>query len=99
MVKLALYVPLEAKPGKEEDVAAFLRAALPLVNEETGTIAWFAVRLGKSSFAIFDAFADESGRDAHLTGKVAAALMARADELFATPPQIDKLDVLASKLP
>lgn len=99
MVKLALYVPLEAKPGKEEDVAAFLRAALPLVNEETGTIAWFAVRLGKSSFAIFDAFADESGRDAHLTGKVAAALMARADELFATPPQIDKLDVLASRLP
>jgi quinol monooxygenase YgiN len=99
MVKLALYVPLEAKPGKEEDVAAFLRAALPLVNEETGTIAWFAVRLGKSSFAIFDAFADESGRDAHLTGKVAAALMARADELFATPPQINKLDVLASKLP
>ncbi|HMF68540.1 MAG TPA: antibiotic biosynthesis monooxygenase [Phyllobacterium sp.] len=99
MVKLALYVPLEAKPGKEEDVAAFLRAALPLVNEETGTIAWFAVRLGKSSFAIFDAFADESGRDAHLTGKVAAALMARADELFASPPQINKLDVLASKLP
>jgi quinol monooxygenase YgiN len=99
MVKLALYVPLEAKPGKEEDVAAFLRAALPLVNEETGTIAWFAVRLGKSSFAIFDAFADESGRDTHLTGKVAAALMARADELFATPPQINKLDVLASKLP
>ena len=99
MVKLALYVPLEAKPGKEEDVAAFLRAALPLVNEETGTIAWFAVRLGKSSFAIFDAFADESGRDAHLTGKVAAALMARADELFATPPQINKLDVLASRLP
>jgi quinol monooxygenase YgiN len=99
MVKLALYVPLEAKPGKEEDVAAFLRAALPLVNEESGTAAWFAVRLGKSSFAIFDAFADESGRDAHLTGKVAAALMARADELFATPPQIDKLDVLASKLP
>jgi quinol monooxygenase YgiN len=99
MVKLALYVPLEAKPGKEEDVAAFLRSALPLVNEESGTVAWFAVRLGKSSFAIFDAFADESGRDAHLTGKVAAALMARADELFATPPQIDKLDVLASKLP
>ena len=99
MVKLALYVPLEAKPGKEEDVAAFLRSALPLVNEETGTIAWFAVRLGKSSFAIFDAFADESGRDAHLTGKVAAALMARADELFASPPQINKLDVLASKLP
>ena len=77
----------------------FLRSALPLVNEEPGTIAWFAVRLGKSSFAIFDAFADEDGRDAHLSGKVAAALMARADELFASPPQINKLDVLASKLP
>ncbi len=99
MVKLALYVPLEAKPGKEEDVSAFLRSALPLVNEESGTIAWFAVRLGKSSFAIFDAFADENGRDAHLSGKVAAALMARADELFVSAPQINKVDVLASKLP
>lgn len=99
MVKLALYVPLEAKPGKEEEVAAFLRAGLPLVNDEPGTIAWFGVRLGKSSFAIFDAFPDEEARGAHLSGKVAAALMARADELFASPPQINKLDVLASKLP
>ncbi|MEK1891583.1 MAG: antibiotic biosynthesis monooxygenase [Phyllobacterium sp.] len=99
MAKLALYVPLEAKPGKEEEVAAFLKSALPLVNEEAGTVAWFGIRLGKSSFAIFDAFPDEGARDAHLTGKVAAALMARADELFATPPQINKLEVLAAKLP
>jgi len=99
MTKFALYVPLEAKAGKEEDVAAFLQSALPLVNEESGTIAWFAMRLGKSSFAIFDAFADEGGRNAHLSGKVAAALMARADELFASPPQINKADVLATKLP
>jgi quinol monooxygenase YgiN len=69
------------------------------VNEEPGTVAWFGVRLGKSSFAIFDAFPDENARGAHLSGKVAAALMARADELFATPPQINKLDVLAAKLP
>ncbi len=99
MVKLALYVPLEAKPGKEEEVAAFLKSALPLVNDEPGTIAWFAIRTGKSNFAIFDAFADEEGRGAHLSGKVAAALMGRADELFATAPQIHKLDVLAAKLP
>lgn len=99
MVKFALYVPLEAKPGKEEDVAAFLKAGLPLVIDEPGTIAWFGVRLGKTSFAIFDAFPDEGARDAHLSGKVAAALMARADELFAEPPQIKRLDVLAAKLP
>jgi quinol monooxygenase YgiN len=99
MVKFALYVPLEARPGKEEEVAAFLRAGLPLVNEEPGTVAWFGVRFGRTSFAIFDAFPDEDARDAHLSGKVAAALMARADELFAAPPQINKLDVVAAKLP
>lgn len=99
MAKFALYVPLEARPGKEEEVADFLKAGLPLVNDEPGTVAWFGVRLGKTSFAIFDAFPDEGARDAHLSGKVAAALMARADELFAVPPQINKLDVLAAKLP
>jgi quinol monooxygenase YgiN len=98
MTKYALYVPLEAKPGKEEAVAEFLRAGLPLVQAEPGTVAWFGVRTGPSSFAIFDAFPDEAGRNAHLNGKVAAALMAKADELFASPPQINKLDVLASKL-
>ena len=99
MPKYALYVPLEAKPGKEQAVADFLRAGLPLVQAEAGTVAWFGVQTGPSSFAIFDAFPDEKGRDAHLNGKVAAALMAKAGELFATPPQINKLDVLASKLP
>ena len=99
MPKYALYVPLEARPGKEQAVADFLAGALPLVEAEPGTVAWFAIRTGSSSFAIFDAFPDETGRDAHLTGKVAAALMARADELFASPPQIRKLDVLAAKLP
>lgn len=99
MVKLALYVPLEARPGKEEEVAEFLRSALPLVDAEPGTIAWFALRLGPSTFAIFDAFPDEDARGAHLSGPVAAALMAKADELFAKPPAIHKLDVIADKLP
>ncbi|MFM0345417.1 putative quinol monooxygenase [Paraburkholderia sp. RL17-347-BIC-D] len=99
MVKLALYVRLEAKPGKEKEVEAFLLGGLPLVEEEPGTVAWFGLKLGPSTFGIFDAFSDESGRDAHLNGKVAAALMAKAGELFASPPTIEKVDVLAAKLP
>jgi quinol monooxygenase YgiN len=99
MVKLALYVRLEARPGKEKEVEAFLLGGLPLVEEEPGTVAWFGLKLGPSTFGIFDAFADESGRDAHLNGKVAAALMAKAGELFASPPSIEKVDVLAAKLP
>ncbi|HZZ04474.1 antibiotic biosynthesis monooxygenase [Paraburkholderia sp.] len=99
MVKLALYVRLEAKPGKEKDVEAFLLSGLPLVEDEPSTTAWFGLKLGPSTYAIFDAFPDEAGRDAHLNGKVAAALMAKAGELFATPPSIHKIDVLASKLP
>ena len=85
MTKLALYVPLQAKPGKEKEVADFLRSALPLVNAEPGTISWFAIQEGPSAFAIFDTFDDEAGRDAHLNGKVAAALMekAKAGDLFA----------------
>src|ERR1700733_13267650 len=99
MSKVALYVPLEAKPGKEKEVAEFLKSALPLVDAEPGTGSWFAIQNGPSSFAIFDPFHDESGRDAHLTGKVAAALMAKADELLAKPPTINKIDILADKLP
>ncbi len=82
MVKTALLVTLEAKPGKEAEVERFLNAGLTLVEEEPATIAWFAIRLGKSTFGIFDAFPDEAGRQAHLTGKVAAALMAKVPELF-----------------
>jgi quinol monooxygenase YgiN len=99
MVKLALYVRLEAKPGKENDVEQFLRGGLPLVEAEPETIAWFGVRLGPSTFAIFDAFNDEAGRNAHLSGKVAAALMEKAGDLLAEPPKIEKIDVLAAKLP
>jgi quinol monooxygenase YgiN len=98
-VNVALYVALEAKPGKEEAVAEFLRQGRALVDAEPATIAWFGIRLGPSSFAIFDAFPDDAGRQAHLAGKVAAALMAKAEDLMAQPPSIKKADVLASKLP
>ena len=99
MVTLALLVRLEAKPGKEAEIESFLRGGLSLVQEEPATTAWFAIRLGPSTFGIFDAFPDEAGRQAHLTGRVAAALKAKASELFAQPPTIEKVDVLAAKLP
>jgi len=98
-VNLGLLVRLEAKPGKEEEVENFLRGGLAVVEEEPATIAWFAIRLGPTTFGIFDAFPDEAGRQAHLTGKVAAALMAKAPDLLAQPPAIEKVDVLAAKLP
>lgn len=99
MVQTALYVHLEAKPGKEAEVESFLKSGLAIVEEEPATTAWFALRMGPTSFGIFDAFPDEAGRQAHLAGRVAAALMAKADDLLAKPPQINKVDVLAAKLP
>ena len=99
MVKIALLVRLEAKPGKEAAVAQFLEAALPLANEESNTPVWFALRLGPSTFGIFDAFRDDAGRKAHLTGPIAAALMANAKDLLAQPPQIEQVELLAVKLP
>lgn len=99
MVKVALFVRLEAKPGKEKEVEDFLKSGLALVMEEPDTTAWFGIRIGPSTFGIFDAFPDEAGRQAHLSGKVAAALMTQAGALFSTPPSIEKIDVLASKLP
>jgi len=99
MVTVALFVRLEAKPGKEKDVEDFLHAGLPLVEAEPQTTAWFGIRLGPSTFGIFDAFPDEAGRAAHLSGRVAAALGAKAAELFAKPPSIERVDVLAAKLP
>src|SRR5215469_5563642 len=98
MVNTALFVRLEAKPGKEEEVASFLKSGLSLVQQEPATVAWFGIRMGPSTFGIFDAFPDEAGRQAHLNGKVAAALMAKAPELLAQPPKIEKIDVLAAKL-
>ncbi|MFM0023488.1 putative quinol monooxygenase [Paraburkholderia azotifigens] len=99
MVKTALFVRLEAKPGREQEVEAFLMGGLPLVEAEPATIAWFGLRLGPSTFGIFDTFPDEAGRQAHLAGKVAEALMAKAADLFASPPEIAHVDVLAAKLP
>ena len=99
MVTEGLFVRLEARPGKEEAVAQFLKDAQPVVEGEPETTAWFALRLGPSTFGIFDAFPDEGGRRAHLTGKVAAALKMKGAELFSRQPEIDPVDVLASKLP
>lgn len=99
MVNVALFVRLEAKPGKEDDIEKFLRGGLSIVEEEPATIAWFAIRLGPSTFGIFDAFPDESGRQAHLSGRVAAALKEKASDLLAQPPSIEKVDILAVKLP
>jgi len=99
MVTVALLVRLEAKPGKEAEVENFLNSGLALVEDEPETTAWFAIRMGTSTFGIFDAFPNESGRQAHLSGKVAAALMAKASELLAAAPVIEKVDVLVAKLP
>jgi quinol monooxygenase YgiN len=98
MVRYALLARFVAKPGKEADVAAFLESALPLARAEAGTTVWFGIRLGEREFGVFDAFPDEAGRQAHLSGPIAQALMAKAPELFAEPPRIDKVDVIAAKL-
>jgi len=98
MVTLSLFVRLEAKPGKENDVAAFLKQGLELANQEATTPIWFALRLGPSTFAIVDAFRDEEGRQKHLNGPIAQALMAQAPNLLASPPVIEKMEVLGAKL-
>jgi quinol monooxygenase YgiN len=97
MVKKALFVRLEAKPGKETALEAFLNSGLELVNEEPLTVTWYALKFNDSTFGIFDAFEGDEGRDAHLNGKVAEALMANAAELLAVPPTIEKVDLLAVK--
>ena len=97
MVTVGVLARLEAKPGKEDEVARFLEGALPLAQQEDATTAWFATRLGPSTFGIFDVFPDETGRKAHLEGPIAAALMQNADELLSEAPTIEQVDVLASK--
>lgn len=97
MIKLGLFVRLEAKPGKAEEVAAFLKQALELANQEKTTPVWFALRLGPTTFAVSDAFADEAGRQAHLNGPIAKALFAQADNLLAVPPSIEQTEVLGAK--
>jgi quinol monooxygenase YgiN len=96
MEAIGLLVTLEARPGKEADAEAFLKSAQPLALNESGTLKWYAIKLGPGKFGIFDTFANETGRNAHLTGEIAKALGARANELFATPPQIEKVEILAS---
>lgn len=98
MLTLGLLARVEARPGKEADVQALLSGALALANQEATTPVWFAFKLGPTTFGIFDAFANEAGRRAHLEGAIAAALMAKAPELLASPPQIDAVDILASKV-
>jgi quinol monooxygenase YgiN len=99
MPKLSLFVRLEAKPGKEAEVAAFLNQGLELARQEPRTEVWFALRLGPSTFGVFDAFADEAGRQAHLNGPIAQTLMAQAPHLLASPPVIERVEVLGAKLP
>ena len=99
MLKLSLLVRLEAKPGKENEVADFLQGGLQLANQETTTPLWFALRLGPTTFAIFDAFENEDGRQTHLNGPIAKALMDNASRLLATPPVIERLEVLGAKIP
>ncbi len=98
MVTVGLLATLVAKPGKEEELASFLASALPLAQAEPDTTAWFAVKIDDSTFGIFDVFPGADGRQAHLDGPIAAALMAKADELLASPPDIKPIDVLAATL-
>lgn len=99
MAEVALCVRLEAKPGQEEALEKFLKDALAKAMEEPDTPIWFALRFGAGSFGIFDAFATNEARQAHLNGKIPTALLARANELLASAPKIELVDVLAVKLP
>jgi quinol monooxygenase YgiN len=98
MYQVALFVRLEAKAGKENEVAKFLETGLALANQEVTTPIWFALRIGPTTFAVFDAFSDEGGRQAHLSGPIAKALMAKAPELLAKPPVIERIDILGAKV-
>ncbi len=97
MAKLALYVRLVPKPGKEDEVEAFLKQGAEMAKDEAGTVAWFGIKEDHGAYSVFDTFDDEAGREAHLNGAIAKALMAKADELFAKPPQIDKITLVAEK--
>jgi quinol monooxygenase YgiN len=99
MVSLSVFVHMKAKPGKEKEVEEFLKGGLAIVEQEPGTIAWFAIRTAPGIYGIFDVFENEAGREAHLTGRVAAALFAKAPELFSEAPTVGKPDVFAAKLP
>ncbi|HEY3975385.1 MAG TPA: antibiotic biosynthesis monooxygenase [Candidatus Sulfotelmatobacter sp.] len=97
MGKVSIWAQLEAKPGKEKEVEAFLKSAQPLAEAEPETLTWYAIKMGPGKYGIFDTFADENGRNAHLNGEIAKALFAKAGELLAKPPEIGKPEILASK--
>ncbi|HEV2278027.1 MAG TPA: antibiotic biosynthesis monooxygenase [Acidobacteriaceae bacterium] len=97
MVKFALYGTLKPKPGKEAEVEAFLRQGAELARKESGTVTWYAIREDDGQYGIFDTFNDEAGREAHLNGEIAKALMAKANELLREPPKIHKIAVIANK--
>jgi quinol monooxygenase YgiN len=99
MDKLGILALLHAKAGKEKEVEQFLALAQPLAERETGTTSWYAVKFGPAQYGIFDTFKDENGRNAHLSGEIAKALFAKAEDLFAEPPQVEKLEILAAKAP
>jgi len=99
MVNVGILAQLEAKPGKEEELRSFLQSALALAQAEPATITWYVWQLGPSTFGIFDTFPDDAGRQAHLSGRIAAALMAKAPDLLSQPPSIQKIDILAAKIP
>jgi quinol monooxygenase YgiN len=99
MDKLAIWAMLEAKPGKEKEVEGFLKSAQSLAEREAGTTTWYALKIGPSRFGIFDTFADEAGRNAHLNGEIAKALFAKAADLFSNEPDIHKVEILAAKAP
>ena len=97
MAKYALYVSLKAKPGKEKDVEAFLKQGAEMAKSELQTVNWYGMREDEGRYSVFDTFNDEAGRDAHLNGEIAKALMAKASELFADPLKIQKIDIVADK--
>ena len=99
MDNLAIWGYMEAKPGKEQAVEEFLKSALPLAQAEPGTTTWYALKIGPSQYGIFDTFSDDKGREAHLSGEIAKALMAKAEDLFVKAPQIEKVTILAAKAP
>ena len=99
MPNFAIWAALDAKPGKEQEVENFLKSAQPLAEAEQGTVTWYAIKMGPGKFGIFDTFADEKGREAHLNGEIAKALFAKAKDLFAKEPRVDKLDLIAAKVP
>jgi quinol monooxygenase YgiN len=97
MAKLAIYARMKAKPGKEHEVEAFLKQGAVMAKDESGTVNWYGIKEDDGHYSVFDTFEDEAGREAHLSGEIAKALMAKADELFSEPPQIHKITILAEK--